>query len=162
MYRQLEDCPLDPDDPRYQPPYDHPGCEDPIQLLQSDIEYADSESLNLFPGFSGSGKTTELYRLRQRLTAIGHVVLYADALQYINPAAPIEISDLLIALAGAFGDALEEEHQIRLKGETCWDRFRNWLATTDVELKEIGLKTGADIKLELRTAPRSGKNWWRR
>ena len=153
VYRQLEDRPLDPGDPRYQPPYDHPGCEDPIQLLQNDIEYADSESLNLFSGFSGSGKTTELFRLRQRLTEAGYAVLYADALKYINPASPIEISDLLIVLAGAFGDALDEEHQIRLKGETYWDRFRNWLTTTDVNLKEIGLKTGADIKLELRTTP---------
>jgi hypothetical protein len=153
VYRQLEDRPLDPGDPRYQPPYDHPGCEDPILLVQNDIEYADSQSINLFSGFSGSGKTTELLRLRQRLTDAGYVVLYADALKYINPAAPIEISDLLIVLAGAFSDAIEEEHQIRLKGETYWDRFHNWLSTTDVNLKEIGLKTGADIKLELRTTP---------
>lgn len=153
VYRQLEDRPLDPGDPRYQPPYDHPGCEDPIRLLRNDIEYAGSESLNLFSGFRGSGKTTELFRLRQRLTDIGYVVLYADALQYINPAVPIEISGLLIVLAGAFGDALEQEHKIRLKGETYWDRLRNWLTTTEVNLKEIGLKTGADIKLELRATP---------
>src|ERR1039457_2507224 len=108
VYRQLEDRPLDPGDPRYQPPYDHPGCEDPILLVQNDIEYADAQSINLFSGFSGSGKTTELLRLRQRLTAMGYVVLYADALQYINPAAPIEISGLLIVLAGAFSDALEQ------------------------------------------------------
>ena len=104
VYRQVEDRPLEAGDPRYQPPYDHPGCEDPIRLLQNDIEYADTEGLNLFSGFRGSGKTTELFRLRQRLSDLGYVVLYADALQYINPALPIEISGMLIVLAGAFSD----------------------------------------------------------
>ncbi|MBZ5626483.1 MAG: ATP-binding protein [Acidobacteriia bacterium] len=159
VYRQLEDRPLDPGDPRYQPPYDHPGCEDPIRLLQNDIEYADSESLNLFSGFRGSGKTTELFRLRQRLTEAGYVVLYADALQYINPATPIEIAGLFIVLAGAFGDALEQEHRIRLKDETYWDRFRNWLTTTDVNLKEIGRLTRfLDTLLVLYL--RNGEEWY--
>src|SRR5271169_4222098 len=126
LYQGLEDRPLQPGDPLYQPVYGHPGCEDPIQLLQNSIEFADSESLNLFSGFRGSGKTTELFRLRQRLTDSGYVVLYADALDYINPSAPIEISDVLIVLAGAFSDALEEL-KIDIKSEAYWTRLRNWL-----------------------------------
>src|SRR5271169_3148049 len=110
LYQGLEDRPLQPGDPLYQPVYGHPGCEDPIQLLQDNIEFADSESLNLFSGFRGSGKTTELFRLQQRLEQSGYVVLYADALDYINPSAPIQISDLLIILAGAFSDTLQEQH----------------------------------------------------
>jgi len=152
VYRELEDRPLEPGDPRYQPLYDYPGCEDPVDLLQRSIRFGGSQSLNLFSGFRGSGKTTELFRLRERLTARGYVVLYANALNYINPAAPIEIPDLLIVLAGAFSDALEN-FQINLRDENYWTRFRNWLTTTEVNLKEIGLKTGADLKLELRTTP---------
>ena len=52
IYRDLDDRPLEPGDPRYQPPYQHEGCEDPILLLQNSIEFADGESLNLFPGFA--------------------------------------------------------------------------------------------------------------
>src|SRR5213080_327128 len=100
IYGELDDRPLKPGDPRYQPTYTHPGCEDPMQILQNCIEFAGGESLNLFSGFRGSGKTTELFRLRESLEKSGHVVLYADALEYINPAVPIDISDLLVTLAG--------------------------------------------------------------
>jgi len=122
-------------------------------LLQERIELAASESLNLFLGFRGSGKTTELFRLRERLVNKGYIVLYANALNYINPADRIEISNLLIVLAGAFSDALQEEYHIDLRGETYWTRLKNWLAATDVDIRELSLKTGADIKLELRTTP---------
>ena len=141
--------------------YDHPGCDDPIRLLQDSIEFAHSESLNLFSGFRGSGKTTELFRLKQRLENAGYVVLYADALNYINPSSPIQISDLLIILAGAFSDTLVELH-IDLSSETYWTRLWNWLNKTEVTVKELGfkveaganpVKAGSDLKLELRTTP---------
>lgn len=161
IYQQLQDAPLQPGDPRYEPVYEHPGCEDPIALLQRSIQFADIESLNLFSGFRGSGKTTELFRLKKKLEELGYVVLYSDALDYINPATPIAISDLLIILAGAFSDALQEMH-IDLRTETFWTRFWNYLTKTDVNLKEIGMKSevgvdpvkaGTDLKLELKTAP---------
>jgi hypothetical protein len=125
--------------------------------------------LNLFSGFRGSGKTTELFRLRQRLTESDYVVLYADALDYINPSAPIEISDVLIVLAGAFSDALEEL-KIDIRSEAWWTRLRNWLTKTEVGVKELGLKTdagidpvkaGVDLKLELRTAQSFREKLWK-
>ena len=42
--------------------------------------------------------------MRKRLVDENYFVLYADALDYINPALPIQISDLLIVLAGAFSE----------------------------------------------------------
>jgi hypothetical protein len=161
IYRELTDKPLKPGDPRYQPIYGHPGCEDPIQLLQDSIDFADCESLNLFSGFRGSGKTTELFRLQDRLEKAGYVVLYADAIDYISPTAPIQISDLLIILAGAFSDALQEM-KIDLTHETYWTRFWNYLTKTEVMAKELNLKTevgmdpvkaGAELKLEFKTTP---------
>jgi hypothetical protein len=71
---------LERGDPRYQPVYDHPGCDDPIKQLEQRIKFADPESLSLFSGFRGSGKTTELFRLRKRLQEMDCTVLYADAL----------------------------------------------------------------------------------
>lgn len=160
IYQELQDRPLQPGDPRYEPIYDHPGCEDPIDQLLKRIDFADTESLSLFSGFRGSGKTTELFRLQKNLEAIGYSVLYADALDYINPANPIEISDLLIILAGAFSDALKAQG-LEISSDDYWTRFWNWLSKTDVSLKELGfkaevgvdpVKAGADLKLELRTA----------
>jgi hypothetical protein len=80
------------------------------------------KSLSLFSGFRGSGKTTELFRLQKRLQEMDYTVLYADALDYVNPAAPIEISDLLIILAGAFSDALQEM-KIDVSTENYWTRI---------------------------------------
>lgn len=59
-----------------------------------------------FPGFGGAGKTTELFGLKQRLESPNGLVLYADALSYINPAGPIDVSDLV--LAGAYGEKLKD------------------------------------------------------
>jgi hypothetical protein len=157
LYQKLQDRPLEPGDPLYQPVYEHPGCEDPVTDLERRIEYADVESITLFSGFRGSGKTTELFRLRKRLKDAGATVLYADALEYINPASPVEIADLLIVLAGAFSDALIAEG-IDISSDNYWTRLRNSLTKTEVGVKELGLKAGAegagvDLKLEFRTSP---------
>ncbi len=151
IYLTLQDNPLASGDPLYQPVYSHPGCDDPVRELERTIDYAQTESLSLFSGFRGSGKTTELFRLKDRLEQSGYVVLYGDALEFINPAAPVDISLLLIALAGAFGEAVEKLG-IPLSSESYWTRFQHWL-TTDVQIKEIGVKAGVDLKLELRSSP---------
>ncbi len=83
IYRELKDEPLQPGDPLYQPIYNAPGCEDPVDLLQKHIEWNDVESLQMFYGFRGAGKTTELFRFKELLEQQNFVVLYADALDYI-------------------------------------------------------------------------------
>jgi len=168
VYQKLADRPLRPNDPLYQPVYQSPGSEDPVDLMQTHIEFSDVESVQMFSGFRGAGKTTELFRLKQNLEGLGYVVLYGDALSYLNPSEPIDISDLLIVLAGAFSDALEEKLKMNLGGESYWTRLFNYLTKTDVELKEVGVKTeaaspatnwlggikaGADLKLALSTTP---------
>jgi len=180
IYQNLQDdaTGLDPDDPdekkrlRYEalyvPVYSSEGCEDPVDLLQKGIEYSDIESLQMFSGFRGSGKTTELKRLRKNLKDEGYLVLYANALEYLSPAEPIEVADLLIVLAGAFSDALLQEFKVDIAGESYWARFKNYLLNTEVNITDValktevntalkdvvgGIKTGVDIKAALRTAP---------
>ncbi len=160
IYNRLKpEEPLDPGDPRYESVYDRPGCDDPTSEIFSKIQLSDRESTLFFSGFSGSGKTTELRRLRKRLLDEGYFVLYADALDYINPALPIQISDLLIVLAGAFSEALEEQG-INIGSESYWTRLYNYLKNTNVELNEISVKSAIDpisaglgLKLELRSTP---------
>lgn len=117
---------LQPGDPRYEPVYERPGCDKPTEELLRKIQLSDGESTLYFSGFRGSGKTTELYRLSEQLRQQGYVVLYADAVRYINPAPPIATSELLIALAGVFSEALHEQG-IDIAGETYWTRHYNWL-----------------------------------
>lgn len=174
IYQKLKDQPLEPGDPLYQPVYDMPGCFDPVQLLKTGIDFSDVESMQMFSGFRGSGKTTELKRLRKQLEEDGYIVIYGDALKYLNPAEPIEIADLLIVLAGAFSDALEElRPDVQLVKESYWTRLTHYLTKTEVEVTEANIKTeadsvakeliggvkaGVDLKLALRTAPTFRQN----
>ncbi len=153
------DEPLLPGDARYEPVYERPGCVDPMAELSRKIRRSETESTILLSACQGAGKTTELNRLRKDLDSSGYFVLYADAIQYINPALPITISDFLIALAGAFSDALAEK-AIDIAGESYWTRLCNWLTKTNLELQEIATKLDADpvkagilLKLELKSSP---------
>lgn len=153
LYQRIADKPLEPGSPYYEPIYGHAGCDDPVALMQKNIEFSDTESVQMFSGFRGSGKTTELFRLKESLQEQGYVVLYGDALKYLNPAQEIDISDLLIVLAGTFSDALDAENLADIGRDSYWDRIVNYLTTTNVELDEIGLKSGAEFKLSLETVP---------
>lgn len=158
LYQRLNDKPLPPGAAFYEPVYDRAGSEDPVELMRSHIEFSETESIQMFSGFRGSGKTTELLRLKQCLEAQGYVVLYGDALSYLNPAQEIDISDLLIVLAGAFSDALEKEKFVAIGTDSYWNRFVNFLTKTQVDVSEFGLKAGtdelgADIKLSFQSTP---------
>jgi hypothetical protein len=103
--------------------YEVLGPDDPVQQISTPIDFDGLESIRLFSGFRGSGKTTELLRLKRRLEAQGYFVLYADAPKYVNAAEPIDITDLLMVLAGAFSDALEDRLGVDNTRETYWDRL---------------------------------------
>jgi len=110
-----------------------------VQQISTLIEFDGVESIRLFSGFRGSGKTTELLRLQSLLEKRGYFVLYADALNYVNAAEPIEITDLLMVMAGAFSDALEVELGRNIIQESFWDRIWTFL-NTEIKLKEAGVK----------------------
>lgn len=182
IYRKVKDQPLKPGtaefDQFYQRIYEIPGKEDPVDFLQKAIQFSEYESLQLFSGFRGSGKTTELFRLKRRLEEEGYVVLYVDALEYISPSDEIDISDLLIVLAGAFSDALERwaselQQPVALAHESYWTRIKNFLTKTSVELNEAtvslggetpagqvlgSLKGGLDLKLAIKESPTFRQN----
>jgi hypothetical protein len=166
VYQDLGDEPLQPDSKFYEPVYEVLGLDDPVQQIATLIDFGGIESIRLFSGFRGSGKTTELLRLQRKLQAQGYFVLYADALRYVNAAEPIEITDLLMVLAGAFSDALEERLGADITGETYWDRLWAFL-TREVSVKDAGvkleyqtplkevlggLKTSIDLRFELKSA----------
>lgn len=169
IYRRLDDNPLEPDNPLYEPIYRRPEGEDPVAKLGTRIELADGESLQLFSGFRGAGKTTELFRLRRDLEKKGYVVLYANALEYVSPSEEVDIVTMLMSVAGAFGEELQKNGP-DIISESFWTRFTNYLTKTTVEIPEISakaeggtpaiakelvgdIKAGVDVKLALKTAP---------
>jgi len=156
FYEALVDRPLDPEEDArwYVPLYDARSSapSDPIDELQATIEWSKLESTQLFSGFGGTGKTTELKRLKRRLEANGAVVVHCDMLGYLNPSTPVDVSDFLLATAGAFGEELAKDPALLgepVIKEGYWTRFRNFLARTQVEFGDIG----GDLKLNLKADP---------
>src|SRR5215469_18133357 len=135
LYANLADSALEPDSPFYEPVYERLGLEDPVQQIFTLIDFVGVESIRLFSGFRGSGKTTELHRLQRVLEERGYFVLYADALNYVNAAEPIEITNLLMVMAGAFSDALEDKLDKDIARETFWERIWTFL-NSEINIKE--------------------------
>jgi len=87
---------------------------DPVNELQATIEWSPIESAQLFSGFRGTGKSTELRRLKAQLEKAppeqgSTKVVLCDMQEYLNLTTPIDVSDFLLAVAGAFGDALKTD-----------------------------------------------------
>jgi len=158
VYRNLQDHPLEPGDDFYEPIYKPTSdADEPIDRLQKAIEWAEVESIQFFSGFRGSGKTTELKRLKKRLEEKGYFVVMCDALDYVNMSAPIDITDLLLVLAGAFSDRLKGDTGVDVLKESYWTRLKNFLTRTNVSLEEVSLSMegdfGADLKFALKNDP---------
>jgi len=148
FFRQVSDIPLQPDDARYVSLYDGDDVDDPVKLLARAIEWTTGQSVQLLSGFRGSGKSTELLRLKRCLTGQDSIykVVVCDIKEYINLSTPVDVSDFLMALAGALGDALVKEkllprHPMK---ESYWTRFAAFLTRTNVEFTELSAGLKAD------------------
>ncbi|SRR6266704_3211148 len=160
FFRQLNDAALEPDDPRYVRIYDDKRIaqDDPISLMQTTIEWTVGSSVQLFSGFRGSGKSTELRRLRSSLQDSNYIVLLFDAEDYLNLSIPVDVPDFLLAVAGAFGEAVAFAGL--LEGEiteySYWDRFQAFLKKIHIEELETEVGLGPmkfGVKANLRSDP---------
>lgn len=165
----LKDRPLDPSKPEeakfYVPDLhihvDAQGHEkDPIAKLARKIDRAEGGQVWLFTGNIGSGKSTELRRLRGLLNKQKHVPLLADASDFINLHQEIQISDFLISVSAAFAtEAGKRLGQDQIEA-TYWERLRNLLMSTQISMPEVsanlalpGLGEGVDLKAAIKVDP---------
>jgi len=164
FYQALADKPLSPGSPQYIRLYDNEKLSptDPVAQLQRTIDWSPIESAQLFSGFRGTGKSTELRRLQKQLhDAGGSVVVLCDLGKYLNLTTPVDVSDFLLAVAGAFGDALQSDPAALGKDmikEGYWARFSHWMRRTNVEIDgaEIGGEVegvGAALQVSLKEDP---------
>jgi hypothetical protein len=168
FYQALSDRPLDPvDDQRvYVPLYDRNSAPtDPVDELQATIEWSSADSAQLFSGFRGTGKSTELRRLKRGLEKSGCLVVLCDMKDYLNMTTAVDVSDFLLAAAGAFGEAMAADKTPggeKVLQEGYWTRSWAFLTRTRVDLSEVGLslkgggagvEAGAQIKLNLKNDP---------
>ncbi|MCP5519959.1 MAG: hypothetical protein H7A46_00255 [Verrucomicrobiales bacterium] len=158
FFQQLIDQPLDQNDPRYVPLYQNRrlDTDDPVELLARGVEWTPGQSVQLLSGFRGTGKSTELRRLRERLQGAGYLVVLCDVEDYINLSTPVDVSDFLLALAGAISDGLHEQGLLPSDPGTegYWERFVNYLTRTKVDISELGGEAaGVSLKMTLKSDP---------
>ncbi len=148
-YRNLQEKPIGPSDPFYVEIWEHSDY-DPVARLRKHIGWSEIQSLQLFSGFSGSGKSTQLLRLQRDLSAQGYQVVYANADEYLNLGEPIEVEELLVTMAGAFSDNLDPPY-FKIPTGT---RLSNYLVKTEVNFKEASFNlSGFSLKTEIKSSP---------
>ncbi len=157
--------PLDAGDPRYvkldegAPVRGSDGwsC---IEEIERTIQFSDAASpvCQLFTGFPGTGKTTELRRLARRLDENKLVPLHTlliDFEKYRTAYSPISIMDMLRVLAYELDcEATRVEGGDPTAGPSYLRRFFDFVASTDLQLKTLGFQQlGASMMLELKDNP---------
>lgn len=152
LYQALEDRPLPSDDPYYIPYMQEDSTEpDPVARLQTEIEFSQSESLQMVSGQRGTGKSTELLRLKSNLEESGYIVFHIDMLQYIHTGEPVDISDFLLASTLALAEAANRTYGLAELQENYFKRLKDFLGS-EIQLDEISIKAGAgDFGAEIKT-----------
>ncbi len=152
--------PIDPDDERYLDfeKFDDDGSlrgEDHITGLYDGVTLKPAPSCQLFSGFSGTGKTTELRRLKKLLEADGYVVLLVDARNYHDLHHALTIEDLAVFVAAAFGDATAELLDEDVVKESYYGRLKDFLKS-DIS-SDVKVPMGV---MDLKIGVRNAKPFW--
>jgi hypothetical protein len=148
FHQSLTESPLEPDAAIYvKELHQSDPTHDAVAQLAQQISFNESAAAYLFTCQIGTGKSTELRRLRQLLVHEGCFVGLADRAQFVNLTTPIGIGDLLIAIMGAYAEAVEELTKTQVATESLWQRLGDFLQT---KVKIEGLDLGGNwAKLKL-------------
>jgi hypothetical protein len=154
--------PLEAEDPLYVPfdegaPTRGTSHTSAIQALRRFI-YLKDESCQLFTGFPGTGKTTELRRLRAQLADAKDLpthAVYVDFEEYLDRYTPASITDVLRIFAYALDrEATVAEGKDPEAEPGYARRFWDFLKQTDVSLERLDLHlAGQVVMLEMKNNP---------
>lgn len=116
----------------------------PRKALHSAIRNSASAERYFFTGMRGSGKTTELRRLKRDLEDGGFVVFYADMTEYLPLNSPIEIGDFLLVMLTALANSVEEDERFGadLLKQNIFDRLLTFLKA---EIQLDGIEWSASL-----------------
>ena len=153
LYNALADRILEPGDPVYVASVNCQGTHDAISEIAAEIDFQDGGGVCLFTGQRGTGKSTELKRLKKKLEDIGVLVFYADLSEFMLLTKEVEISDFLVSIAGAMSEQVQARYGASPGNRSYWDRFSAFMQSK-VELKEFGGSiAGVNIKAALKNDP---------
>jgi hypothetical protein len=134
------------------------GGSDAVARLRRDILRVEGGGVFLFTGQPGSGKSTELQRLRRDLLGKGCKVYYCDLEEWLNLNAPVTLSSFLVALLSSWVDQVGALQGQRTPAERLIDFF------TGTRLLPENLKLDANagpIKAQIQFALQSDENFRR-
>lgn len=150
FYNALQDEPLSPESPFYVPYLEEDANDDYISFLAAEILFSEAAGVNLLSGQRGTGKSTQLLRLRKELEEQGCIVFLSDMREYMHMTSRVEITDFFLSIMGALADDVEEDYGKNILEERYWDRMVRFLKT-EVQIDEITLSGGgAEIKASLK------------
>lgn len=146
--------------------YDGAHGGDPVKDMATEVEWAFGESAQLFSGHRGTGKSTELRRLKKQLESEDYAVILCDMEDHLHLSSPVDVVDFLMAAMGALAEGVETLPGMDGKNPTrkgYLERLVTWWRDTEVEMPEISAKVGtsalapaaieAEIKLNLKENP---------
>jgi len=149
--------PLEPDDPRYvnleafqvEGQTHNLRNTKGVRAVAHCIRLAVEPTCQLFSGYTGTGKTTELKRLKMHMEEQGYTVLWADASNYHDLAHPLEIEDLIILIAAALGEACSELLGKGLMKDNYWDRLMSFMKN-ELSFDSATIKGPLSVKASIR------------
>ncbi|MBK8257026.1 MAG: hypothetical protein IPK82_30680 [Polyangiaceae bacterium] len=145
--------PIDPADATtshlYFPFHKEPGNprgNDPITELRGTMVLAPTiTTCQLFSGFQGTGKSTELRRLSAELQMRGFQVLTIEGARYINLYEPLEVTDLLVSIAAGVAEAVWAKLGVNPLRETLLTRVAHFLERVEILGIDVGIGAGVNI-----------------
>ena len=156
MYNAFTPTPLQPGDPAYVDCRSVRGDEDVLEDLGRTVRRSRDLTYQLYSGYRGSGKTTELLRLKKDLEDRGHVVVYFAADEADLSVQDAQYTDILLACT---------RHLLRGLKEANPTPILNWLKSrlqdlqavmlTEINVDDINLEVGLKEFAKLTAAVRA-------
>jgi len=158
MYNAFTPTPLQPGDPAYVDCREVRGDEDVVEDLGRTVRRSRDFTYQLYSGYRGSGKTTELLRLKKDLEDRGHLVVYFAADEEDLSVQDAQYTDILLACT---------RHLLQELKKANPDPILNWLKArlrdlqevmlTEINIEDVnlavGLKEFAKITAAVRAEP---------
>lgn len=128
--------------------------DDPVEMMFNVIyDNVDAWTVQLLSGFRGTGKTTALWRLRQKLEQEGYAAIRIDVEDYLNTSLPLGVEEFLVFLAAAFDTEAERLGFAPQRGlvSDAWDNLLGWFRRVRINkvTVEAGIPDHAKVAVEL-------------
>lgn len=144
------DISVEEDERRYVPRLQ--GTRDSLGRLRAEIGHRIGDGVYLFTGQIGSGKSTELLRLKKELQSPQCKVYYCDLEDWLNLNAPIDLASMLLAMIASWVDVIGTNAGKRTPVQRLTDFLtRTKISLTGIELEGDMSAVKAKLQLALQT-----------